>query len=149
MSRRSTARKTTDPSKQPQKTKFASVVEAERAFGLVLEDIRSQMKVVVESVTASTATLRSDMTALEARLDQRITVLEQVVRELVIEVRKNSEDIRKNSEAIRKNSDDIRAVRQEVARLRHDFDHREERGRVGALEIRVAAIEAHLGISSR
>jgi polyhydroxyalkanoate synthesis regulator phasin len=33
------------------------------------------------------------------------------------------------------------------ARLRHDFDHREERTRMDALELRVAALENRLGVT--
>ena len=43
----------------------------------------------------------------------------------------------------------IRSLRDEVAGLRHDFDHRQELGRVDALEVRVSAIESRLGVPSR
>jgi len=98
----------------------------------VLERIESQMSAVVEAVTTSTQRLDAKIDAMGAQLSERISVLEQVVRQ-------NSVDIRKNSE-------EIVALRNEVARLRHDFDHREERGRVDALEARVAALETRLGV---
>jgi hypothetical protein len=61
------------------------------------------------------------------RLSQRIRVLEEVVRQ--------------NSADIRMNSVDIRDLRDEVARLRYDFDHRPELGKVAVLEGRVTALE--------
>jgi hypothetical protein len=96
-----------------------------RAHGVVLEDIRSRMDLVVEAVTSTRADLKADLHALDVRLSERISVLEEAVRE---------------------NSRDLRAVREEVARLRYDFDHRQELGRVTALEARVSAIETRLGV---
>jgi DNA repair exonuclease SbcCD ATPase subunit len=112
----------------------ASAVEAAlRARDIVLERIESQMQVVVEAVTGMRVDIDAKLTALEARLSERIGVLEQVVR-------KNSEDIRKNSE-------DLQRVRAEVVELRRDFDRRSELARLGALEDRVARVEAKLGIA--
>lgn len=113
----------------------------ERARDVLLERIESQMQVVVESVMTLSAQLDVKLTALESRLAERISTLEQVVRQ-------NSLDIRKNSDEIRKNSDDIRAVQIEVAQLRRDFDRRGELARMSALEERVARVEAKLGIAS-
>ena len=121
------ARRTTGARRAP------SGAESARAFGVVLERIESQMTAVVEAVTSATQRLDAKIDALGAHLSERISVLEQVVRQ-------NSLDIRQNSE-------DILALRNEVALLRHDFDHREERGRVDALEARVAALEARLGVA--
>jgi len=121
------ARRTADAKRAP------SGAESARAFGVVLERLESQMGAVLEAVTTSSQRLDAKIDALGAHLSERISVLEQVVRQ-------NSDDIRKNSE-------DILALRNEVARLRHDFDHREERGRVDALEARVAALEARLGVA--
>jgi hypothetical protein len=101
-----------------------------RAHGVVLEDIRSRMEMVVEAVTVTRTELKADLHALDSRLSERISILEDAVRE-------NSRDIRKNSE-------DICTLREQVAGLRHDFDHREEIGRLTGLEARVAAIETRL-----
>jgi hypothetical protein len=108
-----------------------------RAHGVVLEDIRSRMEMVVEAVTVTRTELKADLHALDSRLSERISILEGAVRE-------NSRDIRKNSEEIRKNSEDICTLREQVAGLRHDFDHREEIGRLTGLEARVTAIETRL-----
>jgi methyl-accepting chemotaxis protein len=116
-----------------------------RAQHVLLEQIHSQMNVVVEAVTGLRDEFKSELAATEARLSERISVLEQVVRQNSEDIRKNSEDIRKNSEDIRKNSEDIRDLREELARLRHDFDHRSELDRLESLEDRVAALEARLG----
>jgi len=106
-------------------TKPPTLAESVRAQGVLLEQLGSRMELVLEAVTGSEKRLDAKIDALEARLSERIVVLEQVVR---------------------RSSEDIRAVREEVARLRYDFDHREERGRMDALEARVAALESRLGV---
>lgn len=116
------------PRRGPAGAKAPSTGEALRAQGVLLEQLGSQMSLVLEAVTSSKAELEASMRALEDRLSQRITMLEEAVRQLAAEQR---------------------ALREEVARLRRDFDQREERGRVSALEVRVAALEARLGIGSR
>ena len=109
------------------------MAETVRGFGVVLERIEAQMGMVLEAVTSSSQRLDAKIDAPEARLSQRISDLEQVLR--------------RNSEDIRQNSGDIRDLRDELARLRHDFDHREERGRMDALEARVTALEVRLGVA--
>ena len=108
--------------------------EAVHANGVLLEQLQSQMLVVLEGLTSFRAELKSDVATLREELSARISILEEVVR--------------KNSEEIRKNSADIRDLREEVARLRHDFEHRSDVERIGALERRVAAMEARLGVTS-
>ena len=90
---------------------------------------------VLEAVTGFERRLDAKIDATEARLSDRISVLEEVVRQ--------------NSRDILKNSADIRALRDEVAGLRHDFEHRQELGRIDVLESRVSAIESRLAIPSR
>jgi uncharacterized coiled-coil protein SlyX len=104
--------------------KASSGAETTRAVGVVLERIESQMGAVLEAVTSSSQRLDARIDALETRLSERISVLEQVVRQL---------------------SGHMSALGHEVARLRRDFDNREERGRMEALEARVAALETRLG----
>lgn len=149
--------------RSPRGTKPPSRTDTARAHGVLLEQLGSQMNMVLEAVTGFEQRLDARIDATEARLSDRISVLEEVVRQNSRDIQKNSEDIRKNSDDIRKNSDDIqknskdiqknsddiRALRDEVAGLRHDFDHRQELGRVGALEARVSAIESRLAIPSR
>jgi hypothetical protein len=101
-----------------------SGVATARAFGVVLERIESQMAVVLEAVTSSSQRLDAKLDAVEARLSERISWLENVVR---------------------RSSADTNAVREEVARLRQDFDLREGRARIDALEARVAVLEGRLG----
>ncbi len=105
-----------------------------RGRDVVLERIESQMQVVLEAVTGLGGRLEAGLAGLEARLSERIVVLEQVVRQ--------------NSADIQRNSADIRSLREEVAQLRRDFDRRAELARVSALEERVARVEAKLGIAS-
>jgi hypothetical protein len=93
--------------RNPRGTKLPSRSETARAHGVLLEQLGSQMNVVLEAA------------------------------------------IQKNSEDLRRHSAEIRSLRDEVAGLRHDFDHRQELGRVDALEVRVSAIESRLGVLSR
>ena len=128
--------------RNPRGTKLPSRSETARAHGVLLEQLGSQMNVVLEAVTGFERRLDAKIDASEARLSDRISVLEEVVRQ-------NSRDIQKNSEDSRRHSAEIRSRRDEVAGLRHDFDHRQELGRVDALEVRVSAIESRLGVLSR
>jgi len=134
-----------------------------RALGVVMEDMRSQMALVVEATTSTRTELRAEMRDMRAELSERISVLESVVRQNSVDIQKNSVDIQKNSADIQKNSADIQqnttdirqnsadilALREQVAGLRHDFDHRTELGRVSSLETRVSMIESRLGIPAR
>ena len=135
--------------RNPRGTKLPSRSETARAHGVLLEQLGSQMNVVLEAVTGFERRLDAKIDASEARLSDRISVLEEVVRQNSRDIQKNSEAIQKNSEDIRRHSAEIRSLRDEVAGLRHDFDHRQELGRVDALEVRVSAIESRLGVVSR
>jgi predicted RNase H-like nuclease (RuvC/YqgF family) len=117
-----------------------STAEAIRGFGVVLERVESQMAAVLEAVTSSSERLDARIDTLEARLSERISALEQVVRA-------HSERISALEQVVRAHSERISALENEVARLRHDFDHRDERGRMDALELRVAALETRLGVA--
>jgi predicted RNase H-like nuclease (RuvC/YqgF family) len=120
-------------------TKAPSAAASIRGFGVVLERIESQMTAVLEAVTSSSERLDARIDLLEARLSQRISALEDVVRQ-------HSQRISALEDVVRQHSERISSLENEVARLRHDFDHREERGRMEALEVRVAALEARLGL---
>ena len=126
--------------RSPRGTKQPSRTETDRAQGVLLEQIASRMDQVLEAVNGTRQHLDEKIDSVDTRLTGRIDLLTEVVRE-------NSRDIRKNSEDIRKNSVDICSLRETVTGLRHDFDHREEVGRVGALEARVSAIETRLASS--
>jgi hypothetical protein len=120
-------RKKSSTAKRPSTRKAGT-----RGRDVVLERIESQMQFVVEAVTG----LREELVRgnAEARLSSRISVLEEVVREDSLHIKKNSED--------------IRVLREEVAQLRRDFEHRAELARMSALEERVARVEQKLGIAS-
>ena len=124
------------------RTKTLTTAEAIRAQSVLLEQLGSQMALVLESVTASRAEMDAKMTALEERLSQRIAILEEAVRGLAADNRGIRAELSRLGDQVTRLSD-------EVARLRYDFDHREERGRLDALDVRVAALEARLGIASR
>ena len=111
--------------------------------------MQSDIKAILEEVTGIRQELGGEIRAVETRLSGEIQDLKDVVRTNSADIRQNSADIRTNSADIRQNSADIKAMRVELTGLRHDFDHREERGRVGALEDRVSAIETQLSTASR
>jgi chromosome segregation ATPase len=137
-------------------TKPPTAKEAAHAAGVRVEQMQSDIKGILEAVTGLGQELRAEMQALGTKLSGKIEDLEDVVRTNSADIRTNSADIRTNSADIRTNSADIRqntadikALRVELTGFRHDFDHREERGRVSALEDRVSAIETQLSTASR
>jgi uncharacterized coiled-coil DUF342 family protein len=113
-------------------------------FGVLLEDLRSQQKLMLEAIQSWGERLTRTMDERFSQVNARLDMLESVVRKNSEDIRKNSEDIRKNSEDIRKNSEDIEALRLEMRRLRSDFDTREERAKLTQLEERVAKLEKRL-----
>jgi uncharacterized coiled-coil protein SlyX len=92
------------------------------------EQLESGFQGVLEAVTGMRQELGAEIRAVRTELSGQIVVLQDVVRT---------------------NSSDMKALRAEVRDFRHDFDHREERGRVGALEDRVSALESRLAMGSR
>src|ERR1700722_14407141 len=144
-------------------TKPPTAKEAAPAAGVRVEQLESSVHVILEAVTGLGHELRGEMQALGTKLSGKIEDLEDVVRTNSADIRQNSADIRTNSADIRQNSADIlqnsadilqntadiKALRVELTGFRHDFDHREERGRVSALEDRVSAIETQLSTASR
>ena len=137
-------------------TKPPTAKQAAHAAGVRVDQLESSVHVILEAVTGLGQELRGEMQALGATLSGRIDNLEDAVRTNSADIRTNSADIRQNSADILQNSADIlqntadiKALRVELTGFRHDFDHREERGRVTALEQRVSAIETQLSTASR
>ncbi len=142
--------------------KTAALAEVIANHNVLLEEMRSQFKVVVElaittrdkvtELSSKFDTLDARVARIELRLDalefavrknsEDIAKNSEDIRKNSEDIRKNSEDIRKNSEDIRKNSEDIEAMRVELRQLRADFDRREERMRIDALEKRVDKLES-------
>jgi hypothetical protein len=121
--------------RSPRGTKPPSRADTARAHGVLLEQLGSQMNMVLQAVNGAEQRLHAKIDSAVAQLSHRISVLEEVVR--------------KQSGEIRALRDEVAGLRNEVAGLRHDFDHRQELGRVGALEARVSAIESRLAVRSR
>jgi len=103
--------------------------EGTRAHLVLLEDMKSQIQVVLEAVTSSREELRRDLREVDERLGARISNLEAAVKQNSADIKQNSADIKQNSADIKQNSADInqntadiRSVREEVAGLRRDFD---------------------------
>ncbi len=124
------------PSKEAVR-KGATSEDALHRFNVLLEDVRSQQNAMLEAIASMGESLERKFDERFTRIEQRLEILESVVRQ-------NSEDIRKNSEDIRKNSEDIETMRIELQRLRKDFDTRDERAQIRALEERVGRLEQRL-----
>jgi chromosome segregation ATPase len=99
---------------------------------ILLEQIQEQNRATIEAVTSLGTSLRREISELRRDLTLRIEALE-------IAVRKNSEDIRKNSE-------DIRKLQEQVAELTEVVRGKVDRADLEALALRVARLEARLGI---
>jgi methyl-accepting chemotaxis protein len=151
---------------------FALVRQDIRSLAVTVERVESHVQMLAEALTMTRESLERKIDEVDARLSARISVLEDVLRTLVIDVRqnsedirtlvidvrknsedirknsedirKNSEDIRKNSEDIRKNSEDIELLRAEVGGMRAQLARREK---LDELETRVTTVEARLGIT--
>jgi hypothetical protein len=90
-----------------------------------------------DSVDARLTGLSDRIDSLDARLSGRIDSLEARL----------SGRIESLEAAVIHHSAEIRSLRADLTAFRHDFDHREELGRLGALETRVTAIESKLGLA--
>ena len=106
---------------------------------VILEDVRAQMGVFGDALTAGLRDLRTEMVARFDSTDGRLTTLEVAVRQnsadirtLTTRVDQNSADIRQNSADIRQNSVDIRGLTTRVEKLE-------------TIEERVTAIEQRRG----
>ena len=135
-----------------------------RAQSVVLEGIRSQMAVVVESTITTREELRREIRDLGSNLSARIDRLEAAVKQNSTEIRALEVRISKLEERVshleqrmasleeRVASLDERvaSLEAEVAQVRRDLNtmrQRIERHDWEALERRVAAVESRLGIT--
>jgi len=107
-------------------TREGAVDERMRGMGVVLERIDSKVGFLAEALTSKSEELKVEIRAVEVRLSQRISVLEEVVRQ---------------------NSTDIGLLRSEVAELRARFEQRDVRH--DELEKRVSEVEKRLGVLKR
>jgi hypothetical protein len=97
------------------------------ATGVVLEDIRGQMKVVIEALrgTATSGELRDLATRTETRMD----LFSDALRVTRAEVAARFDDVER----------ELRAVRQDVARQAQGSE-------IKGLEQRITVVERHLGL---
>jgi hypothetical protein len=136
---------------------------ATRAQNVILEQIQSQMRLVVESTLATREELGAQIADLKADLSLRISVLEEAVRQNSADIREHSRVLgehsrvlgehsrilREHSEIIREHSEVLRQHSAAIQELRRDVERLSDRTEVRTLEVRVAAIEARLGIQHR
>jgi len=119
-------------------TKQPTAKEIAHASGVRTEKVESDMKAVLEAVGG-----------MREAMDERFRAVDDGLVAQARDIRDVRDAMRTLSTDVRTNSSDIKALRAEVRDFRHDFDHREERGRVTALEERVSAIETQLSTASR
>lgn len=128
--------------KKPLKRATPGLDDASAAhqFGVVLERVEAQLRVVAEGLTAHRDEFKRGLQELKQELGLRIEALE-------LAVRKNSEDIRKNSEDIRKNSQDILELQRAIDALTEEVRGCARRVDLVALESRVARLEQRVGLA--
>ena len=104
------------------------------ATGVVLEDIRGQMKVVIEALrgTATSGELRHLATRTETRMD----LFSDALRVTRAEVAARFDDVDKRFDDVER---ELRAVRQDVARQAQGSE-------IKGLEQRITVVERHLGL---
>jgi hypothetical protein len=104
------------------------------ATGVVLEDIRGQMKVVIEALrgTATSVELRDLATRTETRMD----LFSDALRLTRAEVAARFDDVDKRFDDVER---ELRAVRQDVARQAQGSE-------IKGLEQRITVVERHLGL---
>lgn len=86
-----------------------------RAQNVLLERIQSDLKMVAEHVD-------SGLERLERKMDDDTKAIRSELADLRDAATQNSRDIRQNSEEIRKTSDEIRGFRNDLGRLRREFE---------------------------
>jgi hypothetical protein len=133
--------------RNPRGTKPPSRADTARAHGVLLEQLGSQMNMVLEAVSGAEQRLDAKIDSAVAQLSDRISVLEEVVRKHSGDIRALGDEVAGLRNEVAGLRDEVAGLRGEVTGLRHDFDHRQELGRVGALEARVSAIESRLAVS--
>ncbi len=126
--------------------KRTAITESAHYTNVILEEVRSQQKAMFEAITSMreefTRTLNERFDAVELRLQ----ALESAVRENSADIQKNSADIQKNSEDIRRLFEITSELRLEIRSLRADFEQREDRARIAALEDRLQKLEQRMGL---
>ena len=101
---------------------------------VLLEEIRAKQDAMYEAMVAMGEGLRGEFRSEIAKVTQRLDVLESVVRQ-------NSEDIKVLRAEVAELRAEVAELRTEVRQLRRDFDNREERTKIAALEARVTELE--------
>ena len=98
----------------------ASTKEYQHYNAVLLEEIRSQMNGVIETVQLTGQRLDEKIDGVEKRLTERLEIVEMVVRGNSEDIKKNSEDIKKNTVTIQRLEQKLDPVIEKVER--HDVD---------------------------
>ena len=93
--------------------------ETTRAFTVVLEDVRSNMKILAEGLSANTAAI--------GRLDKSVVRLEDRVGHMEDRVGHVEDRVGRVEDATLVLTHEVRGLRGDVAGLRQDFENRPER----------------------
>ena len=107
----------------------------------VLENIEQQNKATIEAMFAMERRLTDRFDARFEKIELRLAALE-------VAVRQNSEDIRRHSEILRKHAEDIVALQRDTARMVGILGGDRDVNAITALENRVAALEARVGLTT-
>lgn len=103
------------PKKKSQLPPNANEKEYLHYNAVLLEEIRSQMNAVIETVGLTKETLEAKIDGVEKRLTERIEIVEMVVRE-------NSKDIQDIKIAVKENSKDIQGLTTAVKEIKQTLD---------------------------
>jgi methyl-accepting chemotaxis protein len=98
-----------------------------RGVGALVERLESKIEILAEGMVAMRDGWRTELRSTEERLSERMTIIEEVVRQNSTDIRENREAIRENREAIevnrvaiRENADGIGELRAKVTDLQAD-----------------------------
>ena len=125
-----------------QKRKISRPRTSSQQYAALVEALREEFKVLAEAQHAMKDDMNRQFHSLRSELVDRISILEAALRQ-------NTDAIRKNSEDIRKNSEDLARIEAEVRRLDRTLQGKIDQAALDALEKRVAALEARVGIGPR
>ena len=107
---------------------IAGLTDAVHKNGVLLERLTDNVQLAFEGITNTQEQFQRSMLAMEQRLADRITLLEEVVKD--------------HSGHVNGLTTEVAGLRSEVADLRHRFDRRDD---LEAIERRVTKLEDRLG----
>lgn len=114
---------------------------------LMLENIQDQQKMLAEALGAFRSGVDVRFDEMEARLTRRLDVLEAVVREHSAMLKEHRTMLEEHGSMLMEHGRELCALRAELDRISRKLDHMASAAALEALEKRVAALEARVGIA--